>query len=101
MRHLVPPCVHHLLTTYAEQPMLPIPAAKKFFNLVQAFLKKWSMLARQADSDADLLWSEVPKHHYYFHLGQRSMYLNPRRGNCMIDEDYVGSIKYVVAEPPD
>lgn len=32
-----------------------------------------------------------------FHLGERAMFVNPRRSSTLIDEDFVGKIKGLVA----
>ena len=36
------------------------------------------------------------KFHWFWHWGQRARYLNPRKTNAMLDEDYVGKIKVLV-----
>ena len=88
--------IQEILTAFADSAFLPEPVDAHVFSLVKEFLGEYSLLANEADRRGDLLFSVVPKHHYYWHLGRRALYMNPRRGNCMIDEDYVGTIKTVV-----
>ena len=54
------------------------------------------MLANSADARGVLNWNVVPKFHFLWHLGQKAQYSHPRKGNTMVDEDYVGLIKTVV-----
>ena len=89
--------MHVILTEYAKDTFLPIDAATEFRTLVELFLKKYSLLAKQADDYTDLLFAMTPKFHYLWHLAQRAQYLNPRKSNCALDEDYVGKCKVVVS----
>ena len=63
-------------------------------------LQCYTLLSNRADmvgGDEGLLWNVTPKFHWWWHWAQRSVFLNPRKGNCFIDEDFVGDIKEVVA----
>ena len=93
-------CMCHLQSILSEhkgQPFLPMTIAKRFTGLVNRFLQDYSLLANYADENSKLLFNVVPKHHALYHLGQRSQFLNPRLGNTMIDEDFVGICKDIVA----
>ena len=70
--------------------------SRKFKQLVLGFLQEYTILANWADKQGRFIFSVVPKHHWYYHLGERAQCLNLRRGNCMIDEDFVGRVKTVV-----
>ena len=78
-------------------PMLPIAHALKFRDLVRGFLKDYALLANSADREKASLYALVPKHHWLWHLADRALFINPRRSCCLLDEDYVGKIKLVVA----
>ena len=78
-------------------PILPIAHALKFRDLVRGFLKDYALLANSADREKASLYSLVPKHHWLWHLADRALFINPRRSCCLLDEDYVGKIKLVVA----
>ena len=78
------------------QAFLPPSEASRFRYLIHSLLLEYSRLVNFAVAGGALLWAMVPKHHWLWHLGDRATLLNPRRGNCMIDEDYVGAVKEVV-----
>ena len=100
---LITQCLQHLLdligilTDHSKEVFLPTPAVKSLQTAVTLFLKKISILRQMADKQKDLLFRVTIKHHWLFHLGQRAAYINPRRACCMLDEDYVGKLKVVVA----
>ncbi len=66
-------------------------------NHVDEFLIAYSLLANKADERRLVMWNLVPKHHMLWHLAQKSLFLNPRRNNCMMDESYLHYLKKVVA----
>ncbi len=72
----------------------PVMAAE-IETKVDEFLVTYSSLASTADSEGDAVFAVVPKHHYMWHWAQRAAYMNPRRGNTSIDEDFVGKMKEV------
>ena len=76
--------------------LLPEDSAK-FVDANDRVLNLFCELARQADTDELLLWKLVPKHHWQFHLAQKSRWLNPRVSACFLDEDFVGQLKQIVA----
>ena len=86
-----------MLHDHAHEVFLPPAKAKKFTQLVYSYLKEYSKLANEADKDKELLFSMVIKFHYLHHMGSRAPFLNPRKGNTMIDEDFVGKCKDIVA----
>ena len=69
------------------------PAA--LMSAVDSMFKFYTRLANHADAKGDLLWSMVPKFHWLWHLSRRSQYLHPRRGACLLDEDFVGKLKLI------
>ena len=82
--------------TMLEIVFLPLPTAHSFQAKVNEVLSLYSFLAQRADAEGLCLWRFVPKLHYWYHLGERCVYLNPRVTSCWIDEDYVGKVKAVV-----
>ena len=62
---------------------------------VHEFLRVYTELGHSADRGNLLLFNMTHKFHVLWHLGQRASFLCPRRGACLIDEDYVGRIKEV------
>ena len=42
-----------------------------------------------------MLWNEVPKHHYSAHVADQAGLQNPRRAWCYPDEDFMGAIKTI------
>ena len=55
------------------------------------------MLANYVGNHVKLLFSMPVKFHYLHHMAARAHLLNPRKGNTMIDEDFVGRCKELVA----
>ena len=86
----------NVLSDSAKLPFLPGDDSSKLQRHIDSFLQAYQALAHQADLQGELLWSIVPKHHALWHLAARSRYLHPRRGNCCIDESFVGVIKEIV-----
>ena len=89
--------LQQLLAEFASDCFLPVAEAQRFKALVDDFLRRYTILANKADEQGLCLWSVVPKHHWLWHLAQKSTHLNPRANCCMIDEDYVGILKDVVS----
>ena len=89
--------IQSILHEHRSEVFLPGPAIKEFRKLVHELLREYSLLANQADRDGKFLWSVVVKHHYLHHMADRAAHLNPRKGNTMIDEDFVGQAKDLVA----
>ena len=75
---------------------MPVPVAIDFNNSVHSYLQDYAILASQADVNNQLLWNIAPKHHYLWHLAERAMFLNPRKGNTALDEDFMGKAKKLV-----
>ena len=76
---------------------MPLEKAGRFKELVTDVLKDYTILANKADGDHLLLWSMTPKWHWLYHLSDRSRLINPKVTSCMVDEDYAGQIKVIVA----
>lgn len=85
-----------ILDDYSQDAFLPVAEADAFMGHIDDILKAYSIVARWADVRKVLLFSVVPKFHWYWHLGHRAKFLCPRKGNCMLDEDYMGACKDLV-----
>ena len=86
-----------ILHAYRLDYFLPVAEVASFRQHINSFLVLYQGLAARADLDHELLFSQPTKFHWLWHLGERSMYLNPRRSNTMIDEDFVGRMKDLIA----
>ena len=97
LRALVCQCeMQSTIDDYAHEFFFPPEVATSFRAVVDRFLNAYSWLGAAADRNGDLLWSMVPQIHWLWHLAFRSQYLHPRRGACLLDEDFVGKIKRIV-----
>jgi hypothetical protein len=88
--------LQNILSDYSDLPFLPIVEAKLVMNKVCNILKDYTLLANNADNRNLLLFNIAPKFHWLYHFGQKAMLLNPRKGNCSLDEDFVGICKDIV-----
>ena len=52
-----------------------------------------SLVAKSSDARGEDVWNTQTALHYLYHLGQQAVYLNPRNGNTMIEEAYMGVCK--------
>ena len=79
-----------ILHDHASDAFLPDDKVIEFKRHMNTMLLTYQSLAADADRDLLLLWNQPTKFHWVWHLGDRSKYLNPRNGNAMVDEDFVG-----------
>ena len=86
-----------ILSDNASNLFLSSHDATNFRKHTDELLLSYTELAKQADDERLLLWKVVPKHHWLWHLAQKAKHLCPRVSCCMLDEDYVGKQKLVVA----
>lgn len=88
--------VQTLLSENATRAILPKQVVSKLQRSMMRMLQEYSVLANYADRNGDLLFSVLPKHHWAYHIGEHAAFVNPRKGNTMIDEDFVGRVKDIV-----
>ena len=50
----------------------------------------WTLVANDSDTKGLNIWNTPTKLHYFHHLGEKAMFLNPRKGNTMLEETYMG-----------
>lgn len=86
-----------ILSEYSAEPLLPRKVAKQFSSSTMVMLQGTAVLAQEAYKQKKLLFNIVPKHHYTCHMGFRAHLLNPRLGNTMLDEDFVGKMSCLVS----
>ena len=53
----------------------------------------WSHVANDSDEKCLNIWNAVTKLHCLYHFGQPAMFLNPGKGNTMLEETYMGVCK--------
>ena len=88
--------IQDILHQYSAEAFLPVPVDTDFNDSIIKYLREYSSLAAEADKAHKLLWNIPPKFHWMWHLGARSKFLNPRRGNTLLDEDWMGKAKLIV-----
>ena len=69
--------------------------AAAFRRHLDEYLRLYSRLAAAAVQAGDLLWTVAPKFHALWHLGEKAESLNPRRGACFLDEDFMRRLKAI------
>ena len=94
LAHLV--SMQEVLRDHSKDIFLPRNKVKIFQDNTQGFLVSYQQLAVLAESTGTFLWDNPSKFHWVHHLAQKSLYLNPRKTNTFMDEDFVGRMKTVV-----
>ena len=84
-----------IIDNFAHEWFLPPAKAVELKRHIFILLKNYTALGQIADAEGKLLWNMTPKFHWLYHFGERAQFLSPRRGACLIDEDYVGKIKTI------
>ena len=88
--------IRNCLHVNKHLPILPLAAAKLFKKRTVEFLKIYQHLASTAESKGLLMWNMPTKFHWMWHMGDRALYLNPRKGATWIDEHFVNKMKILV-----
>ena len=86
-----------LIDEHAHDAFMTIENAKALRDAIVMFLMTYSIITSDADEAGDLLWNMAPKFHWLWHLGQRALFLSPRRGACWIDETFMKRMKRVAS----
>ena len=55
-------------------------------------------LSAAADGANEYRWNEVPKFHYFVHIGLQALYGNPRFHWCYMEEDFMGVLEDICAK---
>ena len=85
--------IQDILSLHADDVFLPAAEAYRLVVATDNFFALYFMLVNAADLEHRLFWNMTPKFHFFYHWARTAAFLNPRRSNCMQDEDYVGLIK--------
>ena len=86
--------VQAIVDEHAHELFIPPGKSVSLRRAVGNILEKHTQLALAADEDHELLFNMPYKFHALWHWAHRSQYLCPRRGACLIDEDFVGQLKH-------
>ena len=65
---------------------------KKLADAVENVQLFYGNLSKKAQQERKKLWSETPKLHFFWHLGQQGKFLNPKVFWTYMSEDFVGKI---------
>ena len=82
-----------ILHDFKDQTFLPVQSAIDFQQAIAGVHHMWSLVANHTDKKGMNVWNTPTKLHYLHHLGEKAMFLNPRRGNTMVEETYMGVCK--------
>ena len=88
--------VQDILRDHAKDLIIPEDKVVRLQTVLDTFLLGYQRLAYEAEVSGAFLWSMPSKFHWLYHLGQKCMFLNPRRTNCFLDEDFVGKMKILL-----
>ena len=89
--------IQEVLSKNAAWAILKPDDVTKLQTNVRRLLQEYTVLANAADRNDDLLFITIPKHHYLYHLSDHGRFVNPRKGNCTLDEDCMEKVNKVVA----
>ena len=73
--------------------VLIVQPAIDFAKAIGEIHHMWSLVANDSDTKGLNIWNTPTKLHYLHHLGEKAMFLNPRKGNTMLEETYMGVCK--------
>ena len=82
-----------VLRDHKEYLILPSRVAKDILTRTKGFLLDYQKLAFEAEKNGECVWSMPTQFHWLYHWAERARFLNPRKTNTMIDEDFVGYAK--------
>ena len=85
--------VQDILHQTARDLFIPEDQCDRIQRNVDGFLLDYQKLAYKADCEKKLLFSNPTKFHMLWHWARRIRYVNSRRTNCYLDEDFVGRLK--------
>ena len=82
-----------ILHDHKDPVLLPLQAATDVAQAIKEILLLWSLVANDSDEKGWNIWNTPTKLHYLHHLGGKVMFLNPRHGNTMLEETFMGVCK--------
>ena len=72
---------------------LPIQSAIACAEAIAGVHHMWPLAANDSDKKGLMVWNTQTKLHYLHHPVEKAMFLNPRRGNTMMEETYMGGVQ--------
>jgi hypothetical protein len=87
--------VQSVISSGADKLFLSEAEVKKLRDATDDMLRFYTRLGNVADKKGDLLFNQVPKCHWSWHLAYFAQFLSPRRGSCWLDEDFVRHLKLI------
>lgn len=88
--------VQDIITQHSRDALLPRDAAEQLRKNAKSFFTGRRGFGEGRRQQNVLLWNATPKLHWYDHLAERAMFLNPRVGSTFLDEDFMGRLKVLV-----
>ena len=83
---------------YRHDYCLPEDLADEIGKVGDRMLHAYAIAHNDAITVCEMmLFKILPKHHYYWHLLMRCRFHHPMIGCCLLDEDFVGRMKFVGA----
>ena len=61
-------------------------------DAVKDWQECYGRLCKLAQAKKQMLWGEVPKMHFYYHLAQQGKFMNPKMFWTYMSEDFVGKM---------
>ena len=84
-----------ILHDHRDPTFLPVQASVDFANAIGEVLVMLSLVANHTDQKVWNIWNAPTKLHYLHHLGEKAMFLNPRKGNTMAEDTFMGVAKTI------
>ena len=78
-----------ILHVCRDATFLPVQSALDFAQAIAGIHHMWQLVANETDGQGWIIWNTATKLHYLHHLGEKAMFLNPRKGNTMLEETYM------------
>ena len=75
-----------LLHDYRDQTFLAAQSANDVAQAIAGVHHMWSLVANDSHKRGLNIWNTPTKLHYLHHLSEKAMFLDPRRGNTMVEE---------------
>lgn len=91
-QHLI---AQQILHDHRDPTFLSVQAAVDFATAIGEVLLMWSVVANHTDKKGLNIWNTPTKLHYLHHLGEKAKFLNPRKGNTMVEETFMGVAKLI------
>ena len=88
--------VQSILRDFSNDLFIPLGQSDRLAILIDDFLIRYQRLSYASEEAGRFLWNNPSKFHWLWHWSRKARFVNPRRTNCCIDEDFVGKVKKLV-----